>query len=258
MDFLSSVATLTFGDAAENHVGMEMLGKRGAAGSGFTVAELETIAESLVAKGKKVELVRLHAPDVGAGAGAPAAPEAAAVLVIRSYLSEEEHAAMFAEQAALEFDKKAFMYGRVVNKHARWNLCFDAEAHEPDYAAGKGRVVAMGEVPLMAGMVETWPEAFGPKAEGLKGEGNYYYDLRKCGIGWHGDTERRKVIALRLGAAMPIHFQWYTRGETVGPVYTIPLNGGDLYIMSEKAVGADWKSKSKLTLRHAAGKHAGV
>ena len=262
MDFLSSVATLTFGDAAENHVGMEMLGKRGAAGSGFTVPELEAIAASLELAGAKVELVRLDAPAPSAsGTGASAAlpkAEDAAVLVIRGYLSEEKHAAMFAEQATLEHDKKAFMYGRVVNKHARWNLCFDAEAHEPDYAAGKGRVVAMSTVPLMAGTVETWPEAFGPKAEGLKGEGNYYYNLRKCGIGWHGDSERRKVIAMRLGASMPIHFQWYTRGATVGPVYTIPLNGGDLYIMSEKAVGADWKCKSKLTLRHAAGVHAGV
>ena len=26
-----------------------------------------------------------------------------------------------------------------------------------------------------------------------------------------------------------------------------------MYVMSEKAVGTDWKSRSKLTLRHAAG-----
>ncbi len=29
---------------------------------------------------------------------------------------------LFQGQAALNVDKKAFMYGRVVNKHARWNL----------------------------------------------------------------------------------------------------------------------------------------
>ena len=32
------------------------------------------------------------------------------------------------------------------------------------------------------------------------------------------------------------------------------LNSGDVYIMSDKAVGFDWKRSSLLTLRHAAGK----
>lgn len=36
------------------------------------------------------------------------------------------------------------------------------------------------------------------------------------------------------------------RGEVI-------LNNGDIYIMSEKAVGTDWKKKNTLTLRHAAG-----
>ena len=31
------------------------------------------------------------------------------------------------------------------------------------------------------------------------------------------------------------------------------LNHGDIYIMSEKAVGYDWKMSSIYTLRHAAG-----
>ena len=31
------------------------------------------------------------------------------------------------------------------------------------------------------------------------------------------------------------------------------LNHGDLYVMSEKAVGTDWLLKNTLTLRHAAG-----
>ena len=31
------------------------------------------------------------------------------------------------------------------------------------------------------------------------------------------------------------------------------LNNGDVYIMSEKAVGNDWKKRNKITLRHATG-----
>ena len=41
------------------------------------------------------------------------------------------------------------MYGRVVNKHARHNLCFDEEGQVPDYESGKGRVVAWNDAPLL-------------------------------------------------------------------------------------------------------------
>ena len=58
------------------------------------------------------------------------------------------------------------------------------------------------------------PLWFGPKATHLKGEANYYYDIAKCGIGYHGDSERRKVVAVRLGAALPLYFQWYRRWAT--------------------------------------------
>jgi hypothetical protein len=39
----------------------------------------------------------------------------------------------------------------------------------------------------------------------------------------------------------------------VGSRCLIELKGGDMYVMSEKATGYDWKGRSKLTLRHAAG-----
>lgn len=32
-----------------------------------------------------------------------------------------------------------------------------------------------------------------------------------------------------------------------------PVDGGDIYVMSEKAVGTDWKKKNLYTLRHATG-----
>ena len=34
--------------------------------------------------------------------------------------------------------------------------------------------------------------------EPLKGEANYYYDIDTCGIGYNGDGERVKVVALRM------------------------------------------------------------
>jgi hypothetical protein len=62
------------------------------------------------------------------------------------------------------------------------------------------------------------------------------------------------VIGVRIGhASMPIHYQWYHKGDPVGDQLIIPLESGDIYIMSEKATGNDWKKKTIPTLRHAVG-----
>jgi len=160
---------------------------------------------------------------------------------------------MFREQAALDVYKKAFMKGRVVNKHARWNLCFDDNSRAPDYQNKMGRIVSFDEVPITKAIMDRFVEFFGPKSAGLKGEGNYYYDVKQCGIGFHGDSERRKVVAIRLGASIPMHYQWFYKTEPVGDRMIFPVDGGDIYVMSEKAVGTDWHKKNSYTLRHATG-----
>ena len=162
--------------------------------------------------------------------------------------------AAYAEQTALEYDRKARMYGRVVNKHARWNLCFDEQGQEPDYETGKGRIVAYRDIPLTAHVRNALPAFLGAKAAALTGEGNLYYDVATTGIGFHGDAERRKVVAIRLGLSVPLHYQWFHQGAPVGERVRLMLNHGDLYVMSDKATGYDWKKSRKVpTLRHAAG-----
>ena len=240
----NSTATLTFGDCAENHVGMEKVGERGAVGTGFHLSDLCAIVRKCIALGLPYKLWPLHSrPE----------HEPAYLLVIKG-LSRTE--SLMEEQLALEesYDRMALMRKRVVNKRARWNLCFTKGAgHGPSYSEGKGTVVSFEDVPHLKQFYEALPAFFGPKATNLEAEANYYYDLAKCGIGYHGDTERRKVIAVRLGATMPICFQWFHRSEPIGPRMRFDLSHGDVYVMSEKAVGGDWKSSSKWTLRHAAG-----
>lgn len=241
--------TVTLGCQAENHVGMQQLGQMGEAGSGFTVAELEQIGAKVRELGGEAELVDLCEKMEGEEC------EAAAVLVIRNVIELFGHTktALLAEQDALTYDCKAFMYGRVVNKHARYNLCFGDEAQEPDIANKKGTVVAWRDVPKLTEVKSKLLEVVGSKGEGLQGEGNYYFDTSKCGIGFHGDAERRKVVALRIGSDQPIYYQWFRRSKAVGEMIKIDVRDGDAYIMSEKAVGTDWKMRSKLTLRHAVG-----
>ena len=250
MNIARSVITLTFGDCAENHVGMEKLGQLSAKGEGYSVAELNTLQTKLKNEHHlNCELYRLDQNEY------EEFPEAA-VLVIRNgvdALIATQAINLFNEQAALDVDKKAKMYGRVVQKHARWNLCFDDIGHDPDYENGKGRVVAYKDVPFTQRLKANLPAFFGEKARELKCEANYYYDVKKCGIGFHGDSERRKVIGIRLGASLDMVWQWYKDNEVVDEPIVVPLNGGDVYIMSEKAVGTDWKQRSIYTLRHATG-----
>ena len=251
MNATQSTITLTFGECGENHVGMEKIGKTGLKGTGFTIAFLKDLRTRCEAMGLKCMTANLA---VGLPEGTVG--EDAKVLVVRNALDillnmKGAHKALFAEQAALDVDKKVLMYKRVVNKKARWNLCFANEGHEPVYEEGKGRVIAWSDVPLTQKLREALMNLL--NVEDLMGEGNYYYDTTKCGIGFHGDTERRKVAAVRLGCEMPIFWQWYQGSKPVGSKMGLKLGGGDLYFMSEKAVGTDWKESSKLTLRHAAG-----
>jgi hypothetical protein len=60
-------------------------------------------------------------------------------------------------------------------------------------------------------------------------------------------------VAIRLGASMPLYYQWYHKTKRVGEKFKIDLDCGDIYIMEEKAVGTDWKFRNSYTLRHAAG-----
>jgi len=161
-----------------------------------------------------------------------------------------------AEQRALLpiVDKKARFRGAVKNKNARHNLCFDDRSQEPAYEAGRGRIVPFAALPTLSGVRSALAHYFGAeKATNLLAEGNYYYDVARTGIGFHGDGERRLVIALRLGAAIPLHYQWFYRQAPHGKRIALRLEHGDMYAMSEKAVGTDWKRSVIPTLRHAAG-----
>ena len=94
----------------------------------------------------------------------------------------------------------------------------------------------------------------GDKAKNLNAEGNYYYE-KQSGIGFHGDAERKIVICLSLGDSSILRYAWRLAktSEHYGDNIDIQVNHGDMYIMSEKATGFDWKLRSKVRVVHAAG-----
>jgi hypothetical protein len=245
--------TLTFGDQGENHVGMQKIGSL--IDKGFTVTDIKNIKKIFEDNMYKTEYYCLNdlLKDVDEKV------EEAGIVIVRNGLDflldrlKNGSDLFFKEQDLLEKDSKALMRGRVVNKHARYNLCFSDFSQEADFEKGKGTVINFKDTELLNRVRDNISKYFGEKCNNIIAEGNYYYDTSKCGIGYHGDSERKIVIGIRVGTEMPLCFRWYNRSEIISDRLKLILNHGDIYFSSEKAVGFDWKKSSKYTLRHAAG-----
>jgi len=243
---------ITAGEQSENHVGMEINGN-GISTTGFTIEDLVNYRTLLMERGIDSEYYRLDdilEDKVGV--------ESAGLLIIRNgvqQLINESADDMLLEQFTYEWDKKYWdnRRGRVLNKRARYNVCYGNVEQTPDYENKKGTIIPYEKIPILNKWKNSLEIVFGEKAQDLEAEGNLYYDTRKCGIGFHGDSERKKVIACSIGTSRPIHWQWYFKSKPIGDRIKFILNSGDMYIMSEKTTGYDWKRKIIKTLRHAAG-----
>ena len=238
-----SCITITFGDCSENHVGMEQIGKM--ASIGYSSDDLDMISKYF--SGKEIERVDLTLY-LGNNSYVGKKPE---LLIIRNAI--ENHSEIFSELTNLEWDSRYFdtRRQRVLNKHARTNLCFSNYSQTADFENKKGTIVNYDDVPQLSISKNVLMSSINDSE--LECEGNYYTDINKNGIGWHGDAERKKVMALRLGESMPICFNWFKQSKSIGTKFTSQINSGDIYIMSEKTTGYDWKKRSIYTLRHSAG-----
>lgn len=138
-----SVITITFGERVENHARMQMIGDL--ATSGFSINELKNAKKLFESKGATCELISLNtllSSDIKS--------DPAAILIIRNGVSTLGLDAnnMMNENLAYNWDKHALMRGKVVNKHARWNVCIADYSQEPLYEDGKGRVINFTDVPI--------------------------------------------------------------------------------------------------------------
>jgi len=240
--------TLTFCENAESHVGMKSVGK--ISDRGFTLEDLKII-QSCFPNSKSTiyhlnSLITENAED-------------AYLLVIKKGCNELVNSTLLLQEQCFirdERDTKAFMKGRVVNKKARHNLLFGDIDQTADFENKVSTVINFNRLPGLEHVRNEFNDILNNKLGldiNLMCEGNYYYDNKKCYIGFHGDFERKLVIGIRLGGSFKLHFQWYHRFSKIGDIFTIELNHGDIYVFSEKAVGKDWKRSSICTLRHAAG-----
>ena len=250
----SETMTLTFGEQSVGHAGMQVHGE-GLLPHGFSPLELRQAQGLFHERGVVTELVDLNTllpANVGAQEAAILIVRGGVQVLLNAWCQENGKEArclsvpvLYKEQSGLQWDKRAKMRGEVKNKQARYNLAYGDVAEEPDYEENISRVVAFTDIPVTHVLRSMLPSFLGDKARDLHGEGNYYFKAQKKGdkrgIGFHGDAERKVVAAMRIGSSMSLGYQWFLDGSPIGPTKRVVINGGDLYVMSEKASGYDWK-----------------
>jgi len=278
--------SLTCAPGGENHAGMEIIGRMPVKGEGFTAQDIEGLGNYFEEE-KGVESVTVLDLNALSGVGEIMelkTGDQGRVLLLRNWVQttfepttvQDIYRELTADAWDAEYlDRNKYrteiidgvetkVRGKRMNKRARTNLCYVAgREQEPDVWQGKGRIVDLKKkialnqaVDKLKSMIAAGLIAIDSKTkvEINVVEGNRYYNLKNTGIGFHGDTERVVVICISIGCDnYPMRWQWFKDGMPVGAPIDIRLNCGDVYIMSEKAVGSDWKLRSIYTLRHSAG-----
>jgi hypothetical protein len=283
--------SLTCAPGGENNRGMEIIGRMPIKGEGFTAEDIKGLGPYFKTRAvyqencNPVEVLDLNALSLDLKIDSLTNEDRARVLLLRDWAGvwcggQGWTNQVYRELASRRWDaeyldpnkyrteikdgKEVKVRGKRLNKLARTNLCFVADREqEPAVYEGKGTIYDLKKLEALNKGVEKLKEqiAMGLIEIGSKTkveinvvEGNRYYNLKKTGIGFHGDTERVVVICISIGCDnYPMRWQWFKAGMPVGKSIDITLNSGDVYIMSEKAVGAEWKKSSIYTLRHSAG-----
>lgn len=252
---------ITFGEVAILHIGGKEYGK-GRLEHGFTTTELKKIAEEntdteYISISDKLPRKLRNGNDAG-------------VLIFRSIsnnqnnkdkkfvlgLNKKEADKLYLEQETVEYDQKYWdnRRSKTLNKRARYNIVFGKNKieHSKDYK--QCSIAGFSDLKYLNKFRKRLKLVLGNKTKKLNAEGNkYFHD--KAGIGYHGDAERKIVICLSLGKPTTLRYHWRLPGSSDHKFEPtdINLNHGDVYIMSEKATGYDWKSRSKVRVVHSAG-----
>ena len=253
--FYKKTVTLTWGCQAENHVGMEKIGN-GLSDFGFTSENLENVKIVFEEKGFDTHLYNLNNEIKEIEETGIFDISKAEILVIKKGIELFTNPSeLFNNLIKLDWDKKYWDTRRqkVLNKHARYNLIFGEFNQKADFENKKGTIYDINEINGLKKIKNELGNYFGEEFKNLECEGNYYYDINKCGIGYHGDAERKKVVGMRFGESCDLHYWWYYQSKRINKRISIPLEHGDMYIMNFKATGNDWKKKNIYTLRHATG-----
>ena len=254
-------AVYTLSHYAEGHVGMDIeeseTAKKGL-NKAMSNEDLKRVAEYLRAKGATATMVNLKK--------SPDEPDAR-VLFIKNGINwiGADREKVFNEMRSLGKDGMDTRYYNsrrkmVQNKLARWNFNAGDRHQDADIPNGKNTLYHFDELPelgkIRQGINKMADQLKMPHLNGLLAEANVYYN-DTCGIRYHGDDERPEspVIGCNLGEDRFICFRSFFKHRFYGNEFKVKLSHGDMYFMSEEAVGIGWirKTHQKVIFRHRAG-----
>lgn len=86
-------------------------------------------------------------------------------------------------------------------------------------------------------------------------DATYYYNTKECFTPLHQVKDRKKIVGLGIGATMPLQFRWFHGSISCSDTMTIPIEHGDLYILSQGAAGMHKEKQTKLYLKYGIGSH---
>jgi len=193
------------------------------------------------------------------------APDACVLLIkggVRWFMDDPRAAdGLFGEQLSLPYEGKFFDKGRTFTRRSYKTLKFgDAPVkRSADYS--QPTVYSFGAVPHLQKFLGSLSKL---KASLCSVRGVEYFVSRRekasdggmmaCAsrLGWHGDHEP-KAVSLSLGHAGILKFSWRLPGTSANFPNShteVILEHGDMYLLSEKASGRNWKKRSLLRVVH--------
>ena len=97
--------------------------------------------------------------------------------------------------------------GNVRNKHKRSNVNVGPHAESADIERGVGTTVAFSSAPEVSKLLRGLTQFGGGLDQIEVAEGNFYHTPVQCGIGLHGDSERKFAVGVSMGRTRYLEFQ---------------------------------------------------
>ena len=168
---------------------------------------------------------------------------------------------LFQEQLDLPYEGKFFDKGRTFTRRSYKTLKFGQTEVGPSGDFAQPTVVSFNSVPQLQqflGHLDMFQDNLS-SAQGIE----YFVSRREqaadggmmgCAsrLGWHGDSQRR-ILSMCLGHPGILKFAWRLPGTSANLPKShteIFLDHGDVYLLSEKATGSNWKKRSLLRVVH--------
>lgn len=92
------------------------------------------------------------------------------------------------------------------------------------------------------------------KISSLFGISELNYKLENCiKSSYKGTLNKKIIIGLYIGESLFFYFSWFKDDKPIGKTCRFKLNHGDIYILTDKSLGCDFRKKNIPILKHCIG-----